>query len=331
MREYNERKDRLERQAALSPEGRVLQAAISEDGSKIATFAIIGEKTLLGVVWDALTHSPMTSLELAPISGLNRILSSSFSPDGSKILFFTESAAYVWEAKGRLVFLLEPRGVGSLSIVEAALSPDGSMLVAALDGVGSDQRDQLLVSEIGTGKRLARIDLPETPRACAFGPDGKHILVDVSKWGVWRHEVPKSERRFYERGWPKQFEDLTKVYGGIVHSRIENGKRIVWEGPDKPAFLLDARSGKILSDFGGVKSVRSVSINRAGDRAVVCSEKGVYVWAPDEKGDWNIDLGPNNEALKKDFAELQQRWSMAAGPVKEGAGGAQERFKLKDE
>jgi WD40 repeat protein len=153
-------------------------AAFSQDGTRIVTSgggpSVDNSPARL---WDAADGHELAALELVDQGTVN---SAVFSSDGKHIVTASSSdGAQVWNAQGTKE--LGSFG-GSVSFLDAAISPDGSRLVAT----GDDKKSYIWdASDSETNPLEALSGHTGAVNSAAFSPDGKRI-VTASKDGTVR-------------------------------------------------------------------------------------------------------------------------------------------------
>jgi WD40 repeat protein/serine/threonine protein kinase len=136
--------------------GVIIAASFSPDGKRLAT----GSRDRTVKVWDTLTGTALLDLKGHEAS----VLHVAFSPDGTRIASVDGRTAKVWDARTGEA-LVELKGTPQMATV--AFSRDGTSIVTR----GSDGKPN--VWDVGTGKELPGVAIPETLPNERISPDGR--------------------------------------------------------------------------------------------------------------------------------------------------------------
>ena len=233
---------------------RVLGAAFSPDGTRIATIAGNHAK-----IWNVANVTLQFTLE----GHAEKVWNASFSPDGKRLLTVSwDLSVKVWDvARGALLSTLE----GDADVASAVFNADGTRVLTAADNFAR-------VWDVRSGKLLLTIKgHTETVENASFSPDGTRIV--TSSWDrtakVWDAETGALERTLSGHN-----------YGVMNAAFSPNGDRIVTVSKDNTAKVWDAHSGKELNTlFGHSDEVWSVAFSADGKRLVTVSwDKSARVW-----------------------------------------------------
>jgi WD40 repeat protein/tRNA A-37 threonylcarbamoyl transferase component Bud32 len=143
----------------------VNSASFSLDGSKVVT----GDRHGAMYMWDAVTGK-----QLAALTGHTVVLSTKFSPDGSRIISGGDGTARVWDANTgkQLLILTGLDEVGftfNSDAVGATFNSDGSKILTY-------GPNQICLWDAATGKPLTKITSVEWIGSATFSPDESRIL-----------------------------------------------------------------------------------------------------------------------------------------------------------
>ena len=248
--------------------GRTMQVAHQEwrENNIAAAMSLLDatRDTFRGWEWryvHRLCHS-----DLLTIGGpAGKILSASFSPDGSRILTVSENnTSRVWDARTGAETLALKGQVGG--VASAAFSPDGSRIVTA----SWDNMARVWLAETGA-EALTLKGHDGGVAAASFSRDGSRIVTASfdNTARVWLAETGA--------------EALTlKGHSGFLNaaSYSPDGSRIVTASIDKTARVWDAKTGaQILTLEGHAGGVRSASFSPDGSRILTSGDdQTARVW-----------------------------------------------------
>jgi WD40 repeat protein/uncharacterized caspase-like protein len=226
---------------AFSPDGtRLLSAGESDEGFKL---------------WDATSGQLLRGFEGHPDPKypiLSTVYSLAFSPDGRRVLSGGNRTVKLWEAdSGELIRTM--KGHGTLKVLLAAFSPDGTRLFSA-----SQEDTSFRLWDAATGQPI----LPSwTGRSdgllsVALSPDGSRMVSSAyeKRFRLWdtatgqlirTFEVPDDRFRVFEK--------TTGSDGHIASVALSrDGRRALsFDGPNGILSLWDATSGQIVRNLDG--------------------------------------------------------------------------------
>ncbi len=276
--------------------------SFSPDGSRILAAAQHGPAK----VWDARSGAELLTLEGA--GGFASSLSSSFSPDGSRIVAIANGRVKIWDARsGAELLALEGHAPGNTSV---SFSPDGSRVVA---GCG-DQTAKVWDARSGALLRTLKGHSAQVSSA-SFSPDGSRIVTasndkTAKVWDaksgaelltVKGHTGFVTSASFSPDGsrvvtgswdntakvWSAHYPaEVVTLKGHVAHSASfsPDGSRVVTggdaDGSPGTARIWDARSGaQVLTMKGHRQVIFSAWFSPDGSRVVTGSHDGTAkVW-----------------------------------------------------
>jgi WD40 repeat protein len=200
-----------------------------------------------------------------PLSGHGaRVLSATFSPNGSRIVTASEDkTARIWDAvTGKELAILRGHD-GSVS--SAAFSPNGLRVVTA----SGDKTAR--VWDAVTGKEIAVLRGHDSQvYSAAFSPDGSRVVTASSDKTARIWDPATGNGIVVLRG-------HTRGVSSAVFS--PDGSRIVTASDDKSARIWDAASGNKIAVLGsGGTSVLSAAFSPDGSRIVTASGDTARIW-----------------------------------------------------
>jgi WD40 repeat protein len=218
-------------------------------------------------VWDARTGKAVGK----PLVHQGRVLSASFSPDGSRVVTASlDNTARVWNARtGKAVG--KPL-VHQGEVWSASFSPDGSRVVtASLDNTAR-------VWNARTGEPIAGPVRHQGPiTAASFSPDGTRI-VTASMDGtarVWDAATGEPLAK------PLQQPSQLDLVADAVAAFSPDGSRVVTALCDKTAGVWDARTGEPLAVLRDQYAIATAAFSPDGNRIVTIPldvRGGARVW-----------------------------------------------------
>lgn len=153
----------------------ISSVAISPDNSQVAAGGQDGKIRLY-------SRSDGSLLQSLTMNG--RVVSLSFSPDGTRILAGgargNQGDARIWRVKDGQILTVFDKHLDWVSRV--AFSPDGSLVVSGSGGGAGD--DAIRAWDSTTGKQVFSIQTESAVSSLAFSPDGQFILAGLWKSGV---------------------------------------------------------------------------------------------------------------------------------------------------
>jgi WD40 repeat protein len=148
--------------------------AFSPDGRHLASYRGAG----VVLIWDLGTGTLTRTIEAGKGGGVYDFAGAVFSPDGTRMLTYSETAD-VWDAQtGANIFSLRSRGRRGLGITSAAFFPDGAKVVTAAgqQESGSEKNFTATVWDVKTDKELLTLrGHTKDVLSVAVSPDGSRI------------------------------------------------------------------------------------------------------------------------------------------------------------
>jgi WD40 repeat protein len=183
------------------------------------------------------------------------------------------------EAEGLPAGAVKRLGTGRFAapgdIVQVAFSRDGKVLATA------DDRERITLWEVATGRRLRDFDLPAGDerrlRAIRFDPDGRIVCVGIK--GALTVLDPADGKALDRR---KLGNKRRILYGALS----DDGMRVGFTTPGRPAAILDRKSGRTVATFDPPERVNPRQIALSGDGnvlAVAYPRQALHVVAVGEK------------------------------------------------
>ena len=268
-------------------------AALSPDGKLVAAGSNGGEVR----VWDV-----ATSRLVATWTAHNeRVMSLSWSEDGqfltsagfNKVTRLWKTAA-LGNAQTREVRAF--RGY-SLPIERLLISPDGRSMLARTNEFNfsnGDGTNTLQLSDIATGRRLARWQVPGLPRALAWSRDSRRVLVSTSTLGaepgLFLFDVGANAPLREYKGFSEEISSL---------AWSADGSRFLSGGYISVVRLWNADSSAPVAQFKGAQStVDNLSWSADQKRFTALEKSGLArVW----------DVATQNQLKQWRFAEPDER------------------------
>jgi WD40 repeat protein len=269
----------------LGISGPVLPAAITPDGSTIATTSRLKADEAEVEVWDASSGRKLLPLHHAIVPEY-----AAFTPDGSRLLTVEQSdlherTFHVWDLKsGRELF--DPIRTGyeyrygpDVGLIAAAFSPDGKRLVVG-------EVKWFTVFDAWSGKKLASNQGVDANiggawyiHSAEFTPDGTRILAVRSAWtalfdaATGQGVFGKLNINVYARSLSPDGKKIICVY-----EKVEGGSKL-----QEGVGIWDLTTGEQLTDFP-TDDVWAVAFSPDGRRAASSGRaEGHYTTI------WNLD------------------------------------------
>lgn len=250
-----------------SPHGAVASAAISADGTMIAT----GSWDHSAKIWNAKTGHAIRKLDGGHTGYINSV---EFSADGRELLTASDDgSALIWNvATGK------PEGPAfdghSTRLFSATFSPDGKIVLTA-NGDGTAQ-----TWDRATQTLLKTFKGHEYAVLCAqFSADGKRVVTGGKD----------GKARIWDTATAQLLQTLKGHTAAVTSAAFSpDGTRVVTGSQDNTAKLWDATTGKeILSLPGHTQEVTSVSFSPDGANVLTASRDGTaIIWLA---SDWRKD------------------------------------------
>jgi WD40 repeat protein len=272
-------------------------ATMSPDGSMIA---VITDSPELFV------YSTASKEQLSKIGREARVASTTFSPDGSRLMTVSfAGVARVWNVLP-LQMLLEIQAEGE-RVESAEFGPDGTKIIT----VQSDKT--VKVWDSSTGELSLTLAGPDARfKVAEFSPDGSMIATGSrdGKARVWDAQtgemlaeskshgdavsivrfLPREHKLLFYAGYGVYLWNALN-YESAVSSRFEEafintvsfnpaGSRVVTAAPNKFASVWDTATGKLLLRLSGhSKPVQSAEFSHDGTRIITASDdRSVRIW-----------------------------------------------------
>jgi WD40 repeat protein len=145
-------------------------------------------------LWERLDSSfAVLSASHGPVRGVH------FSPDGSRIISYTENTVDEWNASTRALVRSTRRGGSDETIV--SVSPDGSKAVLQRR-TGDESKRTPHVVRVDTGETLVSLHSDAMIESAQWTHDGRRILVQLSKPDGWNILAPSLQLWDIERKAP---------------------------------------------------------------------------------------------------------------------------------
>lgn len=220
-------------------------------------------------------------------SGLDRMTSATSgtplrtvacTPDGRSIVGTSNSLAQmpVWDVETLDRSRRIHGGTGRSSTV---LSPDGKHLA-----IVSDNQPVIVVAEVGTGRRVARIRTPdEVIVSTCWSPDGEH-LVSSHRAKPPAGGSPAAPPRVRVWRW-RSSEEIAILDGHedlVVSAAFDReGRRLLLASVDRTATLWDTSDWKLRRRLGAVEPIAPATPEAAGDRRRCRRAHALFTRDPD--------------------------------------------------
>lgn len=235
--------------------GVLISGAFSPDGRYVVT---AGDN--IARVWDL-----SNGQTVAKLVGHEKIIwKAVFSPDGKQIATTSEDGTVrLWDAQtGRES--VKPMALSAYERL-VSFSPDGKLVAA-------NARNDVHLYDASTGQEIASLKVHAEVKSISFSPDGK-LLVTGSFDGracLWDMATKLLLREFTN----------TERAASVNVAVFSPDSRLLYTGGFGPARLWDVRTGKIIHELKGRKSI-------VGDAAF--SPDGKYLATPGEV--WDVGSG----------------------------------------
>jgi WD40 repeat protein len=235
--------------------------AFAPDGRHVAT----GSKDRTVVVWEVNSGRSIRTLR----GHTAQLFCMEFAPGGRLVTAGWDKTVKVWDATPDAVRIL-----GQFNFLHPAISPDGTRVAAALDGVGMPP--SVHVWDAGSGKEFpALIGHAKKVRAVAFSPDGGRLVTGGEDGAAKVWDLATGQIVFDLPG-------HEKAVTAVAFSR--DGRRIVTVGqePAQPPVgrVWDAATGQLI--HAGLKLTsltEAVDVSADGGTIVTGSyDQSVRVW-----------------------------------------------------
>ena len=252
--------------------GAVLSVDVSPGGARIVS----GDLEGTALLWTAATGGDVCALQ----GHTEAVTSVRFHPRGSRVATSSaDGTARIWNAEdGALLGILQdptppdpksPLGAGGHALLHAEFSPDGVHLAAARhDGA-------VLLWDVDSGEVTTRITGNRmTTDWVAFHPHGTQVITASRDAFVRAWDVETGKETGFELPHPNVIgaaafdaggEQI--ISGGGVNNFFEQGKPAV--------YLWSTRTGEVIRELRGHgATIRAVTFDAAGERALSCSSDG---------------------------------------------------------
>jgi len=239
-------------------DGRVFHAAVSPDGTKLAT----ASEDATARVFEISTGRTITVLK----GHTHRVVDVDFTPDGSKVVTASlDNTARLWDAAtGALIQTFEGH---TFEIRRAHLDRTGTRLVTA----SGDNTARIW--DIATGETLQVFKgHADTIDEAGFSPDGASVVTASTDHtaGLW--DTKSGEMKLQIGG---------HRFGVAGAEFSPDGKFIVTRSVDTTARIIDAATGDLVADLiGHAAYVVVAHFNPDSTRLVTADDKGeVRLWS----------------------------------------------------